>query len=88
MLQARQVRELAPWPSGIGLCQRLDTAGDSSSRRTDNAQDKPYIIMDNYGPNKATLDSRLLGNELASSGMHVSRCLVFSPDGVRGRYDS
>ena len=37
----------------------------------------PYELMENKGPNKATLDRVLLGAELVGRGWHAKRCLVF-----------
>ena len=36
-----------------------------------------YELMENKGPNKATLDLVLLGHELVGLGWHAKRCLVF-----------
>ena len=62
------------------------TASDLSPRRDgEDAADVPYMVMQNFGPNKAKLDLHLLGEEMVEQGLKVTRCLIFSPDGVRVR---
>ena len=57
----------------------------SPCRAGSDAPDIPYIVMQNFGRNKAKVDKHVLGKELVDRGMKVTRCLVFSPKGVQVR---
>ena len=79
MLATRQVCAAAKL--GWGMRSDDGRATSSIARLTSPCRNDlkadPYELMENVGPNKATIDEVLLGPELVRHGLHVKRCLVF-----------
>jgi hypothetical protein len=79
MLATRQVCAAAKL--GWGMRSDDGRATSSIARLTSPCRNDlnadPYELMENVGPNKATINEVLLGDELVRFGLKVKRCLVF-----------